>query len=230
MSYWSNSFMVHKGAAVGFRRPSMPPTIENSMTMNTTTLRTRGIRLLLVMACFAAPASAVADQKKPPAKESPGAEATKTKGAGGKSAQARRRSAHEAAQCQESLVGTFRILEKRGEPGVIQPDMGESVKITRQGPAFSAAFIGADAKPIVGYAGQSELTSLTSIAPEAMRRMIFGTEKHPEFEALARALRMCGLGGEGVSILRVADKERTAYTLSAGAGAAAFTATLDKVK
>lgn len=153
-----------------------------------------------------------------------------TKGAGGKAAQARRRFAHEAAQCQEGLVGTFRILEKRGEPGASQPDLGETVKIARQGPTFSVAFFGADAKPIVGYAGQSNLTSLTLIAPEAMRRMIFGTEKHPEFEALARALHMCGLGGEGLSILRVADKERTAYTLSAGAGAAAFTATLDKVK
>lgn len=127
-------------------------------------------------------------------------------------------------------MGTFKIMEKRGSQGASQADAGETVKIARQGPAFSVAFFEPDGKQIVDYAGQSNVSSLTVMAPDAMRRMIFGTEKHPEFDAVARALQMCGLGGEELNILRVADKDRAAYTLSAGVGPASFTATLEKLK
>lgn len=220
--------MVHKRTAADSTPLVLQP-LKNSMTMNPTTLA-RGISSLLVIACFAAPASALADQKQTAAKEARAADKKKSKRSGGKATLSKRRSAQDAALCQEGLVGTFKVMEKRGAQGASHSDAGETVKIARQGPAFSVAFFEPDGKQIVDYAGQPNVTSLPIIAPDTMRRMIFGSEKHPEFDAVARALQMCGLGGEELSILRVADKERAAYTLSAGVGLASFTATLEKVK
>jgi hypothetical protein len=135
-----------------------------------------------------------------------------------------------AAACEAAMIGTFKIVEKRGATGSEKTDDGELVKISRRGKNFSFSFLSPDGKTILDDDGQPNDYDLEAIDPERIVRSFTGNEE----ENIARVKKIkfvaCGLAGKDGYFTRTSSVEGTSFTGTFGSGFGSAVITLESVK
>lgn len=137
-----------------------------------------------------------------------------------------------AAACDASMIGSFKIVEKRSAQGSSKSDDGDRIKISRNGKSYSFSFLDPDGKAALDDDGKPNVGALEAMDPVDLFKFFTGKEDDKEAiaEAKKKGLSACGLKGTDGYFIRVSDKENTSFAGNFGSGFGSLVVTLEKAK